>query len=348
MEHLRAGIQKDKTLISTGRYRRFERLVGAFCRTPGLGFLQQRQHLPGKKREKLSPIVVSYTHAGKVISGNLRLVAGNRYVLQLNGSAGASLVFRASSEDVKATLNCKNPRQPELILEASAKVRKSTQVIVKPEVPGNPAATNSLIQLTLSVEVLPVLTAEPKLDEPSALLCMFLAEAQTPENKKLGPYVPDQVQKSMRWMRQVLENQLELSPVAFGVKKDAGKATLIDMLKAPNNVAGFNHYPLLAPGVMRTIDDILSAANDANNNAFDGSRKHAEIALFESQHHINDCPVKIYSWRTARSSSPGKNYCLYSRLAGQDYYTLRPEWIDALQKTQKHWESNRHEESATR
>ena len=99
---------------------------------------------------------------------------------------------------------------------------------------------------------------------------------------------------------------------------------------------------VLAPFLWRLAEDgILSAANDANSIYFDESRKPVEWALSESQNRINDCPVKIYSWKTAQSNFPGSHYCIYITLSGQDFYTLTPEWIDELRKTQKHWESRK-------
>jgi len=304
---------------------------------------------------------MDYYHGSKPVGTSITLVAGNSYEVKLTGANSDGWGFASSSSDLSvSTTSSKTETRIELRVSAQAKPSvvtvAPTQRTVAPVAPphqhhsskkhgpsaaapasaaSQPAAPPAPVPPppALSVTIVPVLSLPPASSEEGALARMYLSETQNPGYPPGKPYVLDDVVRSMRWMREVLDNQRNLSPRDFGAARDATRSgtTLIDMMRAHNNVAGFENYPAINSQMM---DSLIRSANDANQFMFDKYRKHVESVLVEASRETKDCPETIYSWRTAGSSDPGSHYKSYKTLAGQDFYTLDPDYEAALKKGQ--------------
>jgi hypothetical protein len=304
---------------------------------------------------------MDYYHGSKPVGTSITLVAGNSYDIKLEGANSDGWGFVSSSSDLTVSTTS-GKAGTRIALRAGAQAKPSvvtvspTQRTVAPVASHHPhhsgkqhgpaaAAPASAASApappaapippppALSVTIVPVLSLPPASSEEGALARMYLSEAQNPGYPPGQPYVLQDVIRSMRWMREVLDNQRNLSPRDFGAARDATRrgTTLIDMMRAHNNVAGFENYPAINSQMM---DSLVRSANDVNQFMFEKYRKHVEAVLTEASRETKDCPVRVYSWRTAKSSDPGSNYKFYQTLAGQDFYTLDPDYEAALKKGQ--------------
>ena len=125
----------------------------------------------------------------------------------------------------------------------------------------------------------------------------------------------------MQWMRFVLDNRLRFGPQSF----DAGKSvtTLTALIKAPNQVAGFENYPEIADKLNTLLNDVLSIANNSSHNDCLLYRQYVQNAIdvANGSKPGND-PTGLYGWKTANSNSTGPNFVMYKSFGGQDFYTL--------------------------
>lgn len=191
----------------------------------------------------------------------------------------------------------------------------------------------------LRIEVLESLRMPADLsEEQRALLHVLLAEVHKPSTKETastGKYEESSAIQSMRFMRQALLNRLSFShPHYVGVPKN--NTTLIGVIRAPDQISGFNSWPALATRVQENIDALLKQANTGQHPNFMASRRlvASAIGIARGEMPAPSTLEPVYAWRTAGSSSPGGNYKKLFTLAGQDFYGLRQEYIDSLGKAQ--------------
>lgn len=161
---------------------------------------------------------------------------------------------------------------------------------------------------------------------PSGLLSrLFLAESLSPEKPT---YSAIDTEKSMRWMRLVIDNRkAHKTPKIFYAKK--GKNSMwdvFDIVQARGQFHGFEKYPALSSTIEANIKGILDVANDYSHPKQELYLKFLKAALSAASaaSPIAD-PAKsgLYGWRTAKSKHPGGSFIKYQDLAGQTFYTLK-------------------------
>jgi hypothetical protein len=147
---------------------------------------------------------------------------------------------------------------------------------------------------------------------------LFLAENRSPDDRG---YEESETLTSMRWMRHVLQNRLRDRPERFNAR---GATTLVDIVRAPGQFAGFGRYPTIAAAKQERIDRIVDYANDDNHRlqlAYERLVNNASAAVTERQP-PDPCPGGLYGWRTSGSADPGGTFVRYQALAGNQFYTV--------------------------
>ena len=145
---------------------------------------------------------------------------------------------------------------------------------------------------------------------------MLLAEVRGPGEPG---YNQTDALLAMQWMHVIVKNRLE-RPTLFG----AHKATLQDIIKAPNQFAGFGRYPVLDPLVQHNVEAKLHIANAEKDRRAPSYQAYinAAIATAKLQIITDPSPGKLLAWRTAGASSPGDNFTFFRTLLGNDYYYM--------------------------
>jgi hypothetical protein len=155
---------------------------------------------------------------------------------------------------------------------------------------------------------------------------VLIVENFTPEQASFVSI--DQARSSMQWMRWVMLNRLRFGAQHFGAGKSA--TSLYALITAPNQVDGFMGYPHIAYDQQVILDGVLNIANDSTHRNFSTMREYVQAAIDVARglRAGNDpCPTGLYAWRTEDSRSPSTNFVKYQTKAGQDFYTLTPEFL---------------------
>jgi hypothetical protein len=185
----------------------------------------------------------------------------------------------------------------------------------------------------LAVEILPRLELPAAETEAGIMARMLIAENAGPTS----PLFVDQNEalESMQWMRHVLLNRLKLGSRHFSV----GQAkTLAEIIKARNQVNGFEDYPRIAEQQKRIVDDALEIANNAADARSGRQRVYVEAAFAIARGDnvgVDPCPTGLYAWKTQDSRAPGDNFVKFRRKGGQDFYTLKQNFIAYVMKRNK-------------
>jgi len=182
----------------------------------------------------------------------------------------------------------------------------------------------------MTVEVLPKMEWPDQNSEVGALARMLVAENITPHDK-YGRYKEEDSLKSMQWMRNVLENRLAFSHPHL-LQVPSGVRSLLPLIKSRGVVEGFKSYPDIGVSQKKVIDSTLSIANNVRDPKFMQYRIYMQNAIAVAKGEkrgVDPCSTKLYAWRTAGpNSSPGVNFIKFQTLAGQDFYTLTPGFIE--------------------
>lgn len=139
----------------------------------------------------------------------------------------------------------------------------------------------------------------------------------------------DEALESMQWMTHVLRNRLELGPEHFYAR---GATSLTALIKAHNQVDGFEKYPRIAEKQNDVLTKTLDIANDGADSRSERHRTYVEHALAVAKGKVGSdpCPTKLYAWRTAGSKSPGDNFVNFQLKGGQQFYTLADAFLTRL------------------
>jgi len=160
-----------------------------------------------------------------------------------------------------------------------------------------------------------------------AVARLLIIEARNPGRTKT--YKADKSKQSMQWMVVVLNNRLNNNPGQFMAP---GATTLIDIIKAPGQFAGFGNYPNYDPDIIDTIQAILDIANAKKDSRAPAYQEFVQNALdVAAAAPIADPSIAAHpgsiglaAWRTENSGTPGGNYSLSDTVAGNDFYYLNP------------------------
>ena len=265
------------------------------------------------------------------LSHNLTLVAGNTFPFKVSGfgSDKKHVVVKTSSSSVKVVVVSANPhnREQTLRLDAHPLVRATERATLSTYLASQPDQ-KATPDIALTIE--PVLKLAPIGSEEHIVASMLIVENITPGQHNFASV--DEALVGMQWMRWVLVNRLRFGSTHFGADRSA--TTLTDLIKAPNQIKGFERYPSIETGQKMVLDDVLKMANDSTNAKFRTYRQYVRNAIEVARglsSGTDPCPTGLYAWRTSGRGSPGRNFVLYESRGGQDFYTLS----DAFSKNPK-------------
>lgn len=182
----------------------------------------------------------------------------------------------------------------------------------------------------LAVQILPKLALPPAVTETGMLARMLISENAGPEHRRFVNL--NEAREAMQWMVVVLRNRLKLGARHFAADQHA--STLGALIKAPNQVEGFEKYPGITPPQQYLIDEVVKNANDGTHRLNQQYRDYLETALAVARGELrgtDPCPTGLYAWRTTGEKSPGNNFVKFTEKGGQDFYTLTDDFISKVQ-----------------
>jgi hypothetical protein len=126
----------------------------------------------------------------------------------------------------------------------------------------------------------------------------------------------------MQLMDLVLYNRLKNNPGQFMAKH---AKTIIDIIKAPGQFAGFEKYPNYDGAIATNLQSILNIANNSSDSRHQNFADFINAAIdVATQATISDPSGGIIaSWRTQGASSPGPNFVKFKTVGGNDFYRLK-------------------------
>lgn len=156
----------------------------------------------------------------------------------------------------------------------------------------------------------------PRNDTDGLEARMLLAECRSPS---FSSYSSASALSCMQLMDLVLWNRVD-HPRRFGASSD----TLMAVVTAPGQFAGFSGYPSYDQGIAHRIQDMVSIANNTRDRRSSSFRDHVQMAIdIASAATIQDPSAGLLcAWRTAGSGSPGSNFTLHATVLGNDFYFI--------------------------
>jgi hypothetical protein len=121
----------------------------------------------------------------------------------------------------------------------------------------------------------------------------------------------------MQLMDLVLWNRVD-DPKPFLAKE----ATLLAVVKARGQFAGFENYPHYSGGIASNIQSIIDIANSPKDPRHSKYSAYVRSALtIVGTEKIDDpSPGNLVAWRTGGTHSPGPDFTLYKTVGGIDFY----------------------------
>jgi hypothetical protein len=165
-----------------------------------------------------------------------------------------------------------------------------------------------------------------RMTEKGAVARLLMAEAMDPSNPS---YVETASLKSMQWMKVVLENRLSHNPAQFLAPH---AKTLTDIIKAPGQFAGFQHYPNYSTELVNRLQSMIDIANRPKDprgvayTIFIRNCLSVTSAPPISDPSLADDPksLGLAAWRSSGAAPPGGKFSKYRDLAGNTFYKLLP------------------------
>jgi hypothetical protein len=156
-----------------------------------------------------------------------------------------------------------------------------------------------------------------KMTVAGAEIRILLAECSTPAQPG---YSLALAKTAMQYMDAVLWNRVK-NPKPYGAKSGA---TLIDIIKAPKQFAGFESYPNYASTIRNRIQMCLDIANDSKDsrNATYTAFVNAAIERTAAEDVEDPSPGHLVGWRTAGRGSPGPAFKEYATVLGNTFFWI--------------------------
>lgn len=144
---------------------------------------------------------------------------------------------------------------------------------------------------------------------------VLLAECRSPA---YSSYTFALATECMQMMDAVLRNRLS-DPKPYMAK---GAKSLIGVVKAKGQFAGFEKYPNYDSAIKDRIQAALDIANDSKHpkQAIYSEFIAKAIETAKSTKFSDPSPGKLVAWRTGNSGSPGPGFILYKTIFGIDFY----------------------------
>ena len=283
----------------------------------------------------------------QVLGGKIYVVRKSSILIKVNGlgPGGRPLIIKPNPGHIVSIKQKSIPNQAEqtLIITGneigSAVLYGYVDLGSNSALPGCPPAQHKFTGCIspLFVEVVPSMELPDPNTEAGIIARMLIAENITPDDP-FERYKEEDSLKSMQWMLIALENRMTFShPHLLQVPSSA--ASLSSIIRSGGVVQGFKSYPNIGSTQQATIDKVEKRANLGTDGKFLQYRKYMQNAISVAKKEktgVDQCPTKIYAWVTAGSPSPSANFVKFITFAGQDFYTLRQEFIDdPLQRKKK-------------
>jgi hypothetical protein len=262
---------------------------------------------------------------GEPISTDLTLISGNILPFKIHGHGPdrKHLTIKSSSTYLKVVPLAVNHQNIEQRLKFEVqKVVARTPVTIRAYTQNGEADLRTMV---LNVVLLPLLELPPVNSEQGILARVLLVENIPPSDTRFQS-MPQSI-ISMQWMRHVLINRFKFGSRYFGADN---VSSLTALIKAHNQVRGFENYPTLAAIQNFNLANIVNIANDASDKRHSACREYVQNAVNVANGlnpGTDPCPTGLYAWRTAGEAGPGANFVKFETLGGQDFYTLTREFI---------------------
>ncbi|MEY4581905.1 MAG: hypothetical protein RL701_6608, partial [Pseudomonadota bacterium] len=259
---------------------------------------------------------------GSALPGSFTLVAGNVLLFKVSGFGRDKkhLVLSSSNANVFTVQVLKADRKntEQQLRLVVGKVTKSTTARLKVATAGNEDQPGLAVEVTVE----PLLTLPAKGTESGAVCRVLLAENITPDGNKFQSIA--EAKSSMQWMRSVLENRRDSDkPSRFKIK--ATRPTLLDVIKAPLTIEGFEDYPEVADEQHKLLVQIMESANDGTGGKFELYRQFVRAAIaVADESDVGNPPTGLLGWRTTGRGSPGDGFERYGDKVGNTFFVLRP------------------------
>ncbi|QCP51455.1 hypothetical protein FAZ95_21215 [Trinickia violacea] len=182
----------------------------------------------------------------------------------------------------------------------------------------------------LAVQILPKLELPPAMTETGVLARMLISENAGPESPRFVSL--NEAREAMQWMVVVLRNRLKLGARHFAAGQQT--TTLEALIKAPNQIDGFEKYPDIALKQKNLIDKVITNANDGTHRLNKQYRDYLQTTLAVARGELTSaapCPTGLYAWRREDSKTPGDNFVKFATKGGQDFYTLKDAFLSKAQ-----------------
>jgi hypothetical protein len=153
---------------------------------------------------------------------------------------------------------------------------------------------------------------------------LLMAECKGPS---FPGYTLATAKSCMQLMDRVLYNRLETKPGRFGAR---GATTVVDIIKAPGQFAGFESYPNYSGGIRTNLQTILDIANnpkDKRSSAF-ADFVNAAIDVAQSASILDDSPGYVVFWRTQGAGGPGGAARNWKTVGGNTFYYMETSELD--------------------
>ncbi|HLX03401.1 MAG TPA: hypothetical protein VKS80_14945 [Trinickia sp.] len=274
---------------------------------------------------------------GTTIGTQITLVAGNQLLFKVSGLGPNSrhLILISTHRSVRVVPVSVDHRNIEqrLALKVSKCGVSCSQIVHVEAYVGDERGQPLRRDLNtdrLVVQILPKLELPPAVTETGMLARMLISENAGPENPDFVSL--NEARVAMQWMMVVLRNRLKLGAGHFAAGRNA--STLEELIKAPNQIDGFENYPSIRPKQQQLIDKITANANEGAHRLNKQYRDYIETALAVARGELwsaDPCPTGLYAWRTNEAKSPGANFIQFATKGGQDFYTLTNDFISKAQ-----------------
>ncbi|WP_454765123.1 hypothetical protein [Cupriavidus campinensis] len=268
---------------------------------------------------------------GTAIGAQITLFAGNQLPFKVSGLGPNRMHLDLKSSDfaLKIVPVRVNDRDIEQLLRMEvndAGIVSRRLIHIDAYVRGTTQKDSNTARL--SVEVLPKIDLPDANTEAGILARMLIVENANPEDPRFVSQT--EALESMQWMLHVMRNRLKLGARHFAANGAHGVAALI---KAPNQVEGFEEYPSIAPRQADLLKTAMSIANDGTHAKNAAYRQFVESAIAVAmgrQFDTDPCSTGLYAWRSEGSDSPGANFQVFRSRGGQDFYTLTKSFLEQL------------------
>jgi len=143
---------------------------------------------------------------------------------------------------------------------------------------------------------------------------LFLCECPAPSDHS---YTPDAAAEAINLMDVVIRNRV-LNPRPFM----ASSPSVLAVVKARGQFAGFDGYPNIGPSLVTHIQDILNIANSARDQRSASYQDFVNkvLTVANASSNTDPSPGKLVAWRTHNHSSPGAGFVLFKTVLKNDFY----------------------------